>query len=118
MSESKYYLSFDRLAGAITKGKLFSPNDVVDINNEIFENKELFYNFSDAHRSFAYLITSEYIHEQILPEAIKQAFVYNVNHSGINNNCNYINHFIDLNNIIRQAKQLVDDDQKDKSESR
>ena len=118
MSKSKYYLSFDRLAGTITKGKHFSPNDIVDINDEIFKNKELFYNFSDAHRSFAYLITSEYIHEQILPEAIKQAFVYNVNHSGENNNCDYINQFIDLNNIIRQVKQLVDDDQKDKSESR
>lgn len=110
MSESKYYLSFDRLAGAITKGKLFSPNDVVDINDEIFENKEHFYDFADAHRSFAYLITSEYIHEQILPEAIKQAFVYNVNHSKNTNDCAYLKKFINMDAILQCVDQISEEE--------
>lgn len=110
MSESKYYLSFDCLAGAITKGKHFSPNDVVDINDEIFENKELFYNFSDAHRSLAYLITSEYIHEQILPEAIKQAFVYNVNHSKNTNDCAYLKKFVNMDAILQCVDQISEEE--------
>lgn len=110
MSESKYYLSFDRLAGAITKGKHFSPNDVVDINYEIFENKEHFYDFVDAHRSFAYLITSEYIHEQILPEAIKQAFVYNVNHSKKKNDCDYHKKFINMDTILQCVDQISEEE--------
>ena len=110
MSESKYYLSFDHLAGAITNGKHFSPNDVVDINDEIFENKELFYNFSDAHRSLAYLITSEYIHEQILPEAIKQAFVYNVNHSKNTNDCAYLKKFINMDAILQCVDKISEEE--------
>ncbi len=106
MSESKYYLSFNRLAGAITKGKRFSPNDVIDINNEFLQNMKHFYDFADAHRSFAYLITSEYIHEQILPEAIKQAFVYNVNQPAEKNDCDDLKKFINMDTIMQCVDQI------------
>ncbi|MGN0608947.1 MAG: alpha/beta hydrolase [Oscillospiraceae bacterium] len=116
MSESKYYLSFDHLASAITKGKQFSPNDAVDINDDIFDNKELFYNFSNAHRSFAYLITSEYIHEQILPTAIKQAFVDNVNHSAEKNDCDYLKKYFDVGTILQCVDQISEEETTFKSD--
>lgn len=105
-----YTLSFEHLTNAITKGLHFSQNDIVDILDDVFENEKQLLSFADAHRSLAYLITSEYIHEQLLPDAIEKSLIYNVEHPTSKEDRNYVSQFIETDYLIRQVLEISDEE--------
>lgn len=104
MAENLYYLSLNHLASAITKGKNFGYFNIVPFNVNNHDAYDKTKNFTFAHNSLAYLLTSEYIHEQVLPEAIKHSFM---EYSPDNNNSNsYIDTEI-IKNQLQQFKNIT-----------
>lgn len=105
MDTKSYYLNFIHLTNAIIKGQHISPIDLFH-----FENYgEPIDDYILAHLSLSYLIASEDIHEKMLPEAIRQAFM---NYSQDKNNCCDPNNYINIDFLQKYLREFIDEGDK------
>lgn len=111
MDKSYYFLSFSHLTNEITGGKhLLSSNEMdieVLLSNNI--NHDDYRRCDCAQLSLAYLIMSEYVHEQILPKAITMAFR---NFDPSKNDCERINRYFNMKIIEDMLIQIEEDENK------